>query len=192
MDPSIWGPDQWKVLFDVAKVYENCREERDAIGMKVCLQFLFSLGENFMCEHCGYFFLERLSLYNTGTDMVDWIYNLKSLVTNKIHICKENVKHCNVDTLPQVPISRLQFYTRLHFEDFHLESWIRNLILVYYQKESMEFFEISKRLFLDFIFKNNIEEGFERDEIKSPDEFFEKLKPNYKEWLESYRLVQVI
>jgi hypothetical protein len=183
MDPAIWGPDQWKVLFDTAKVHEQCREERDSIGMKQCQDFLFTLADNFLCEHCGYFFSERLSLYNTGTDMVDWMYNLKSIVTNKIHICKETVQHCNVDTLPQVPISRLQFYNRLFYEDYHLDSWIRNVILVFYVKKSRDFFLSAQKMF---------QKIFKTMEFSEPDDFFSFLKVDWKDWVEKYIAIQVI
>lgn len=188
MDPAIWGPDQWKVLFDVAKMFELSRETRNGAHMKLCKEFLSSLAKNFLCEHCGYFFGERLAMYNSKSmDMVDWVYNLKHIVSNKIHICKESTQHCSIKSLPCDSISRIQFYNRMFFEDYHRESWARNILLVFSMKRSMEFLELAKKMLVTFM-------DFENDDSLSEDEFFDALfqKKDWKSWRDGYIECQTI
>lgn len=142
LNPTIWGPDQWTVLYETCYAFEKCRHFRSAKGMMLLKRFLYILANLFLCDHCGEFFNKQLVLSTENTNMIDWIYDLKNLVTLKIFASDRSIKKCTLVACPNITLSRLEFYNRLLFQhnEPQLDPWFKtiNLIRTYHGKSKMQ------------------------------------------------------
>jgi hypothetical protein len=131
INPNIWGPDQWTVLYEICYCFEHCRHEKNAKGMTILKRLLFIIANLFLCEHCGEFFNKQLVLYSDSTNLIDWIYDLKNLVTLKIFACNTTHK-CTLNTCPNITLSRTEFYDRLLFqhEKPQRNPWYKTINLI--------------------------------------------------------------
>lgn len=144
LNPNLWGPDQWIVLYEVCYCIEHCRHLKLAKEMTILKRFLYILSDLFLCDHCGEFYRKQLVLCSEETNFIDWIYDLKNLVTLKIFVTSETTKKCTLQVCPLITLSRLEFYDRLlsRHATLSLKSWYLtiNLIRKFHEnkKESLE------------------------------------------------------
>ena len=132
LNPNIWGPDQWTVLYETCFCLEMCRHLKNAKGMTLLKRFLYILSDLFLCDHCGEFFTRQLVLSSEETNYIDWIYDLKNLVTLKIFVTNQETKKCTLQVCPLITLSRLEFYDRLlyHHKTPSYKSWLFTISLI--------------------------------------------------------------
>lgn len=93
MDPQVWGPKLWRIMFDVAYRTE-VKKRQDA---QWCLSenahhvetFFHSLEDFLPCKNCrdSYTtYLKTMPPRVAHNDMVTWIFELRNKVNDKLHV----------------------------------------------------------------------------------------------------------
>lgn len=178
LNPILWGPDMWTVLFETCYAFEQCRHFKNVRHMSILKRFLYILADLFLCEHCGKFYNQQLVLYADKMNLIDWIYDLKNLVTLKIYVTKETTHECNLKVCPLVHVTRIEFYNRLlyHHNAPQKDAWNNtiNLIRAYYSSIKVKESEIKDfNTTLDEMihsipyFKDLVLDDFEKDSVRT-------------------------
>jgi hypothetical protein len=119
-------------LYETCYALEKCRHEKNAKGMTLLKRFLYILSDLFLCEHCGEFYTKQLVLCSEETNFIDWVYDLKNLVTLKIFVTNESTKKCTLQVCPLINLSRMEFYDRLLYKhnSLSIKSWYLTIHLI--------------------------------------------------------------
>lgn len=84
IDPRIWGPHAWFLMYSVAMTYPHCPKEEDKKNARV---FYESLGRVLPCVACRNNFKKHISLYPLSKDalkdrvsLIKWLINVNNEV----------------------------------------------------------------------------------------------------------------
>lgn len=84
LEPSIWGPHAWFIMYSIAFSYPTPASYKKKNNIK---QFYLSLGENLPCDKCKNNFKIHLQKYpldnnvlNSRANLIQWVVNIENEV----------------------------------------------------------------------------------------------------------------